>query len=453
VRAFIVTDLGFGDCGKGLLTDFLVRRFDAGLVVRYNGGAQAGHNVVTPDGRHHTFSQFGSGMFVPGVKTWLSKDVVIHPNALLVEGDILEKKGVSNPFSRLCVSDQALVITPFHQAANRLREIARGADRHGSCGVGVGEAVEDALLRPEYRVLAGDLDNPTLLRHKLRTIREQKCAELAIFRKDQASNPIFIHEYEIFEREDIIDRWIASVARIVEIGLIAPDGLLEHWLRETDHAIFEGAQGVLLDADAGFHPFTTWSRCTATNAFEIIRQMAPSADVCQIGVMRCYAVRHGPGPLPTETGDMAALVAEHNQTNPWQGTVRYGWFDAVLARYALDVASNVDTLLVTHMDMLSKLETWKHCVGYQREYGFNGQIVDMDESNGILTNFRLPHALPLKQREQFSHALSAATPLVNTCKADAATVIQKIEALVGHSVGLVSHGPSAKNVEILDTTF
>ena len=134
MRAYVIVDLGFGDAGKGLLTDYLARQLKAGIVVRYNGGAQAGHNVVTPDGRHHTFSQFGSGTFIPGVKTYLSRDVVIHPGALLVEGAILEGKGIPDAFSRLRVSEQALVITPFHQAANRIREIVRGSDRHGSCG-------------------------------------------------------------------------------------------------------------------------------------------------------------------------------------------------------------------------------------------------------------------------------------------------------------------------------
>jgi len=161
LRAYIVVDLGFGDCGKGLLTDFLVRHSGAGLVVRYNGGAQAGHNVVTSEGLHHTFSQFGSGTFVPGVKTYLSRDVVIHPDALLVEGNVLEAKGVTDAFARLRVSEWALVITPFHQAANRIREIARGMARHGSCGVGVGEAVEDAMRHPESCILAGDLADAT----------------------------------------------------------------------------------------------------------------------------------------------------------------------------------------------------------------------------------------------------------------------------------------------------
>ena len=112
MRAYIVVDLGFGDSGKGLLTDYLVRHFEANVVVRYNGGAQAAHNVVTPDGRHHTFSQFGSGTFNSQVKTYLARHVVIHPTALLIEGDILEQKGVLNPFSRLRISDRALSYTP-----------------------------------------------------------------------------------------------------------------------------------------------------------------------------------------------------------------------------------------------------------------------------------------------------------------------------------------------------
>lgn len=121
MRAYIVIDLGFGDSGKGLLTDFLVRRLHANVIVRYNGGAQAGHNVVTSDGRHHTFSQFGSGTFIPGVRTYLSRHVVIHPTALLLEGDALQKFGIYNSFSRIRISDQSLVITPFHQAVNCIR--------------------------------------------------------------------------------------------------------------------------------------------------------------------------------------------------------------------------------------------------------------------------------------------------------------------------------------------
>ena len=451
MRAYIVVDLGFGDSGKGLLTDFLVRHLKADVVVRYNGGAQAGHNVVAPDGRHHTFSQFGSGTFIPGVKTYLSRHVVIHPGALLVEGDILEGVGVQDAFSRLRLSDQALVITPFHQAANRIREIARGTDRHGSCGVGVGEAVEDALLHPETSVLAGDLNSPTVLRRKLQAIREQKREQVIVLCKDLSLGFLLARECKIFEGEDVIETWISSVARIGELGLLIPDSELGRCLRETENVVFEGAQGVLLDADAGFHPFTTWSRCTAANAFDLIEEMAPDSRIFQFGVMRSYAVRHGPGPLPTETDVLTSVVSEHNKHNEWQGTVRYGWFDAVLARYALEVAGAVDSLVLTHLDVLSHLKTWKYCVGYKGQRGFDDTFVDSDISDGVLTSFRLPRFLPLAQRAQFTQVLSAVAPLLETCDADDRKVIQKIETLIGQPVGIISCGPSADNVQILNS--
>ncbi len=451
MRAYIVVDLGFGDCGKGLLTDFLVRHVGAGLVVRYNGGAQAGHNVVAPDGRQHTFSQFGSGTFVPGVCTYLSRDVVIHPTALLAEGDALVGKGLPDPFARLRISDQALVITPFHQAINRMREIARGADRHGSCGVGVGEAVEDAILQTDDRILAGDLGNPALLRRKLSAVRERKRADVLVLCEECPPGPLLAREREIFEREDVIEAWISSVARIGDLGLVTPDTTLERWLRETDNVVFEGAQGVLLDADAGFHPFTTWSRCTTANALDLIAQAAPQgADVHKIGVMRCYAARHGPGPLPTETRELASVISEHNQANPWQGAVRYGWFDAVLARYALAVTGGVDALKVTHLDALPHLETWKYCPGYRAQSAIDEAFVDPRASGGLLTGFSPPDPRSLGQRERFTQALSAAMPLLESCEVEAGKVVQKIEALLGQPVNLVSRGPCATDVQVLN---
>jgi adenylosuccinate synthase len=451
LRAYIIVDLGFGDCGKGLLTDFLARQLEAEVVVRYNGGAQAGHNVVTPDGQHHTFSQFGSGTFMPHVKTFLSRHVVIHPTALLLEGDLLARKGVVDPFSRLRVSDRALVITPFHQAANRIRESIRGADRHGSCGVGVGEAVEDGLINPDHCVLACDLNKPPSLRRKLRTIREWKRGQLASLIKNTSHNDLVAQEYEIFQNDDIIDIWISSIARISDLGLIVPDSFLERWLHHAENVVFEGAQGVLLDADAGFHPYTTWSNCTAANAFELIQEVAPTAPAYQIGVMRSYAVRHGPGPLPTETDTFNSLISEHNQKNDWQGTVRYGWFDSVLARYALHMAGKIDTLAVTHLDILSQMNTWTYCPGYQDYHMPNTLSVKTAISHGVLESFHLPDDLSLEKRAEFTDALGSVTPVLETCEPDTETVVQKIESLVGQQIGIVSHGPSANNVEILHT--
>jgi adenylosuccinate synthase len=450
LRAYIVVDLGFGDAGKGLLTDFLVRHLNAGLVVRYNGGAQAGHNVVAPDRRQHTFSQFGSGTFFPGVKTYLSKYVVVHPTALLVEGDILISKGIRDAFSRIRVSDQALVITPFHQAANRIREIVRGGNRHGSCGVGVGEAVEDALAYPEDSILAGDLSNLPILARKLRSIRERKRQQLAEQFKDNSPDEALAREWLLFEDENVIKAWISSVSRFAELGLVAPEALLQGWLQQEKAVIFEGAQGVLLDQDAGFHPYTTWSRCTAANAHEIINGLAPETQVFQIGVMRCYAVRHGPGPLPSETDSLKPFISEHNQYNPWQGAVRYGWFDAVLARYALGLTSPLDSLLVTHLDLLPHLQTWRYCPGYTGQLDFDRSIVETTVEDVILSDFHPAPVLSLEQRTQITQAIAKVTPLLEACDANEGKVIQKIESLTGQSVGMVSQGPGANDVKVLN---
>jgi adenylosuccinate synthase len=230
-----------------------------------------------------------------------------------------------------------------------------------------------------------------------------------------------------------------------------PDAVLEGWFRETETVIFEGAQGVLLDAEAGFHPFTTWSRCTAVNAIEIIKEMAPDSVVSQIGVMRSFAVRHGPGPLPTETDTLASVVSEHNTFNEWQGAVRYGWFDAVLARYALDVTRGVDFLAVTHMDVLSRLKAWKYCFGYKVKNNPDNIFIDSFFSDEVITKFRLPGNPTVAQQAQLTQCLSTMTPMFETCRADAGDVIQRIESSIGKSVDIISSGPRAENVLLLDS--
>ncbi len=451
-RAYVVVDLGFGDAGKGLLTDYLARQHDAGVVVRYNGSAQAGHNVVMSDGRQHTFSQFGSGTFIPNVKTFLAKQVVIDPLALLVEGEVLEKKGITDAFERLRVSDQALVITPFQRAANRLRELARGANRHGSCGVGVGETVADSLAAPQTRIVAGELKHPNRLWQKLRASREMKRAQILAFCEAHAFDPSARPEFEVFNRDDLMANWIAAVNRVNQLDLVAPNSTLKGWLQAAETVIFEGAQGVLLDANAGFHPYTTWSRCTTANALALIGQYIPKANVQRIGVLRAYAVRHGPGPLPTETNTLAALISEHNQLNDWQGAVRYGWFDAVLARYALAATGGVDTLAITHLDILPHLDAWSYCRGYRaknQSENYAAGRVDAPRVNGLITDFSVPDDLSQLERQQVSQWIGTVTPVVETCLPDTKKVIKKIEQLAGQQVGMVSFGPKAEDVQIL----
>src|SRR5687767_10013422 len=177
-QAILVIDLAFGDCGKGAVVDFLTRRQHAHTVVRFNGGPQAGHNVVTPDGRHHTFSQFGSGTFVPGVRTLLSRFMLIEPYALLNEAKHLAQVGVPDALGRLIIDRRSPVITPAHQAANRLRELARGDAAHGTCGMGVGETMQDLLEHPDLMLQAADLADTAGVKRKLRDVVSYKIERL-----------------------------------------------------------------------------------------------------------------------------------------------------------------------------------------------------------------------------------------------------------------------------------
>jgi adenylosuccinate synthase len=446
VRAIVVVDLGFGDSGKGLLTDCLVRTRGATLVVRYNGGAQAGHNVVAPDGRHHTFAQFGAGTFVDGVGTVLSRHVVVHPTGLLAEAAALEAKGVRDPLSRIRVSDRARLITPFHQAANRLRELARGAARHGSCGVGVGEVVEDSRTRPAEAVEAGDLHHTDRLAEKLACLRAAKRAEVEDLACPRASAPRAERERRVFTEEGLIDRWIDEATRLAHKGVVASNESLAASLRSAETVVFEGAQGVLLDEVHGFHPYTTWSCCTARNAFELIEEVAPGSPVERIGVMRSHAVRHGPGPLPTETAALQGVVTDHNRDGEWQGPVRYGWFDAVLARYAIDVVGGVDALLLTHADAPPRLAAWNVCGGYRTAEGaWPGSPATRDDA-GIVRRLVPKGGY---DGSDLTGLLLGASPVLEACAPTEDAVVRAVERELGRRVDFVSRGPTANDVATL----
>lgn len=383
-NAWIVVDLGFGDSGKGTITDFLVREKSAPLVVRFNGGAQAGHNVVTSDGRHHTFAQFGAGTFVPGTHTHLAETVVVHPSALLVEAQHLERNSlVQQPLDRLTVAEDALVITPFHQAANCVRELARGASRHGTCGVGVGEAVRDALEHPEDAYRVRDLRRDRGRWVKLLEARERLWKslehEISVLGKTHGELAIF------FDRERW-ERWLEFV-RPMQRCIVSSD-FLQQWFREKrGDVVFEGAQGVLLDENFGFHPHTTWSDCTCRGADALLSKHGFSGQITRLGVLRTYLTRHGEGPFPTENDVLrGVLPEEHNVSAGWQGLFRVGEPDLVLARYALRVSGGVDALALTHVDRIDAVR--RMAVGYEiprNEAIFRhdeaGRVVDLREGD------------------------------------------------------------------------
>jgi adenylosuccinate synthase len=347
-RAIITVGLGFGDEGKGAAVDFLSRRFGAGLVVRYCGGSQAGHNVELPDGRRHTFSQFGAGTLAPApVPTYLGPNVVVDPPSLLREAEHLSGLGVPDPLRLLTVNPQCLVATAWHRVLNRLRELSRGATRHGSCGQGIGEARRYWLMHGQDAVVAADLRDYHILRDKLELQRQRTLLELQEFigRLDVAA----LREADLFNLD------AQSVPG--ELSDAAGEGFtLSAKVPDCDTAVFEGAQGVLLDEYQGFHPHTTWSTVTAHHAWELVEQ-AGAQEVAVLGVTRAYTTRHGEGPLPTFCPALTDRLRDPgNPSNPWQGGLRCGWLDLPLLRYAAEATGPLDGLVVGHLDQLAGSE-------------------------------------------------------------------------------------------------
>ncbi|GGM97813.1 adenylosuccinate synthase [Actinoplanes campanulatus] len=322
-RHVAVVDLGYGDAGKGTVVDFLCATEEKRAVLRFNGGAQAAHNVITEDGRHHTFSQFGSGT-LRGVPTHLTRFMVVDPLSLAGEAAAL-----GNPFHLLTVDGEALLATPWHRAANQRRERSL---RHGSCGMGVGETMAYASEHPDAPKVA-DVLSPARLRRRLAAVREAL---------DVPGPPL----------DDVVEAFVAFGEAVRIVGPSWTSRLLAE-----GPCVFEGAQGVLLDEWRGWHPHTTWSTTTFANALSLC------PDLLRLGVIRTYTTRHGAGPFVTEAP--LDLPEAHNGRDPWQGDFRVGHFDAVAHRYAVEVAGGVDALAITHLDVPDRSPGLRICTGYE----------------------------------------------------------------------------------------
>ncbi len=448
--AYLLVDLTYGDASKGATVDWLARGGSAQpvhTVVRFNGGPQAGHNVVTPDGRRHTFSSFGSASLVPGVRTYLSRHVLVNPLNALTEANHLADIGVPDVLDRLVVDPDCLVITPYHVAANRLRELAReaaGHGRHGSCGMGIGETVADALADPDGVLRVRDLGAPTLLTAKFDAVRARKWAEI------NALVPILdgwidsegqvAQELRVFHDECLANRFLAAIRPYVARISVADSG----WLADRMHhgaTVFEPAQGTLLDEDHGFHPHTTWSHTTLRNATELLGETGFRGRVERIGLVRAYATRHGAGPFVVEdTGMTDTLNDPNNQPGAWQGAMRCGPFDAVATRYALAVNAAygaVDELAVSHLDCIGA--EWTYCDRYEHD-GPTEQILASYDEGGVADLLSAKH-VDLVRQERLTKLLNRCRPVVELVRP--ADVHDTIERLVGVPVRMVAHGPAA----------
>ena len=424
----IVVDLGFGDAGKGTIVDWLCRNGERSAVIRFNGGAQAAHNVVTDDGRHHTFAQFGAGSFVPSVPTHLAHTVLVDPFALVGEAAHLASVGVGDVFDRLTVDERALLTTPWHRAANQARELARGTARHGSCGMGIGETARYALAHPDDAPTVGDCRRPQVLRRKLRALAARvgttdwdgPTAEPT----DPKPTPV-----DVPNVDDVMEvlALFADATRIVDGGHIG--GLLDR-----GPVVFEGAQGVLLDEWAGFHPYTTWSTTTTANALSILAEHGHRA--LRLGVLRTYTTRHGAGPLPTEDATLAASLPEpHNGTGLWQGAFRVGHFDAVAHRYALDATGGVDALAVTHLDVV----TGNAALDAPRL----GICDEYRAPNGAVWTPTPPESHDLDRQARLTETLSAVTPVLHDAPSSTDAWLAEVSGRLDTPIAVTSHGPTA----------
>jgi adenylosuccinate synthase len=453
-RVVSLLGLGFGDCGKGLFTDYLCRHWQAHTVVRFNGGAQAGHNVVLPDGRHHTFSQFGAGTFVPGTLTVLAHPVVVHPGALLVEARFLARAGVVQALARMVIDGRCRVTTPFHQAAGRMRELRRGAAAHGSCGVGVGETVGHGIEHPEQILHYADLARPALAYAKLESMRRTLQADIGRADVGVSRQAAYDAEWQILDDPALSQRWLEQVAPLLEaVPPAAPEALAQR-LALAGTVLFEGAQGVLLDEWRGFHPHTTWSSIHTGAVEAVAREAHYTGRIEHLGILRSYLTRHGNGPMPTHDERLSHLAEPHNASDGWQGVFRRGHPDAVLLRHALASAGNLDGLLVSHLDVFEREQGLRWCTSYHLPQASDERaLFDVDARTGRVRALLSGAAHDLDHQERLGRLLSVARPhYAALATTSARQFIDELEALSRLPVLFGSYGPTHATVEAFGAT-
>jgi adenylosuccinate synthase len=328
MRARAVIGANFGDEGKGLVTDWLCRQ-GADVVVRFNGGAQAGHTVVHESGRRHVFQHFGSGTF-RGVPTYLSQFFIVNPIMYFQEKEELADIGMTA--SAVYAHPDCIVTTFADMLINQELEKKRGKDRHGSVGLGINETVERSAV-PELKITMGDLwNNSKATERRLVEI----CGKYSAFRTGKP----------IADPEAMIHAFLVGCNKLADE--IHPLGM-----GQCKDPVFEGAQGLLLDQNnKEFFPHLTRSNTGIQNVRALCAQ-AGIADIDAYYVSRTYLTRHGAGPLPGED----PKLSYHDDTNTehtFQGRIRFAPLDyaALRTRVSEDYGSDRYKLVLTHMDQL-----------------------------------------------------------------------------------------------------
>lgn len=321
-KCSIVIGSLFGDEGKGHITDVLCNS-PSTINVRFNGGAQAAHTVVTPDGKRHAFRHFGAGTFA-GAVTYLTEDFVVNPISFVLELDKLKRE--FNIFPHEIVNPNAIVTTLWDMYINQAVETKRGTMRHGSCGMGINETVERSK-DPRYRIIVLDLLDKEKLREKLKIIQNEY-VESRLKTEYALSISQLPGEYpKLIQEDDAIEMFMFFAMEFINNVKIFGDSILLSY----DNVVFEGAQGLLLDQ---YNPDCLPEHCTPSNtgvknAMKVIKRLNNNSVVDIYYTSRCYMTRHGAGHIPRELLGVQSksLVDLTNVPNEFQGALRYAYMD------------------------------------------------------------------------------------------------------------------------------
>jgi adenylosuccinate synthase len=348
VPATVVVGTQWGDEGKGKFTDLVAKEMQ--MVVRYQGGHNAGHTIVV-DGETFALQLVPSGILYEHITPVIGNGVVVDPNVLIAEVDMLSSKGVD--CSRLRVSGNAHLILPYHQVIDKMTERYLGKNKLGTTKRGIGPAYADKSTRIGLRVQ--DLLDPKIFRQKLEVVLKEKNLLLAK-----------VYNQLPLDADDIADQYLDICRPRIE-PLIADTVSLVHDALDADHhVLLEGAQATFLDLDHGTYPYVTSSNPVAGGACTGAG-VGPRHIDRVIGIAKAYVTRVGAGPFPTELHDETAdlLVERGGEYGTNTGRRRRpGWFDAVMMRQAVRINSRSEIAL-TKLDVLDTLESLKVCVAYE----------------------------------------------------------------------------------------
>ncbi|MDR3597129.1 adenylosuccinate synthase [Clostridium sp.] len=356
MSAFIVLGAQWGDEGKGKMTDYLAE--EANVVVRFQGGNNAGHTVVVGD-KEYKLHLIPSGILYEDKLNVIGNGVVVDPKALFEEIDYLEGVGVKVTPEKLIVSDRAQLIMPYHKVLDKLKEKARGKNDIGTTGKGIGPCYTDKFERCGIRVC--DLMHEDVFTEKLRENVETKNTYITkVFGGEALDFDEILNEYLGFAKK------LKPFVQDTSVRVYGE-------IKKDKTVLFEGAQGMLLDIDYGTYPYVTSSNTTGGGVASGVG-IGPNMITNAVGITKAYTTRVGKGPFPTElldeTGDWIREKGHEYGVTTGRSR-RCGWLDLVIVKTAARV-SGLTSLAVTKIDTLAGLEKIKVCVGYK----FNDTVID-----------------------------------------------------------------------------